>query len=288
MIEVFGNVAGKDPGYTRLVDEVAAFVSERTSEGQGALVLLTRAEQLDFDDRFEMIRLLGRAAHQLTKKEYAGALIEAMRLLSLAYRSAGLLWAARASCIFAIASIFIEAEEDSDLPASVVPTLMLLGWITVELRHLPDAFEAIRLVRGCVARLPLDDASKERAAKRLQEFDLVLGSQILNFTPAELKQAGGLPDVLDRLGLHQSRTSLLYALGYEPCCAKRGQFRLKRRRRTSPSCLRCSRANPRQTICVILSSSTSRDRRSMCRQCWAYESRWVIKVPKPRFSPPRR
>ena len=100
----------------------------------------------------------------------------AMRLLSLAYRSAGLLWAARASCIFAIASIFIEAEEDSDLPASVVPTLMLLGWITVELRHLPDAFEAIRLVRGCVARLPLDDASKERAAKRLQEFDLVLGS----------------------------------------------------------------------------------------------------------------
>ncbi len=224
MIEVFGNVAGSDTSYARLVDEVAAFVSERTSEGQGALVLLKRAEQLDFDDRFEMIRLLGRAAHQLIKKEYAGSLIEAMRLLALAYRSAGLLWAARASCIFAIASIFIEAEEDSDLPASVVPTLMLLGWITVELRHLPDAFEAIRLVRGCVFRLPLDDTSKERAAKRLQEFDLVLASQILNFTPAQLKQAGGLPDVLDRLGLHQSRTSLLYALGYEPLLRKDGSI----------------------------------------------------------------
>lgn len=224
MIEVFGNVAGKDPSYARLVDEVAAFVSERISEGQGALVLLKRAQQLDFDDRFEMIRLLGRAAHQLTKKEYAGSLIEAMRLLSLAYRSAGLLWAARASCIFAIASIFIEAEEDSDLPASIVPTLMLLGWITVELRHLPDAFEAIRLVRGCIARLPFDDASKERAGKRLQEFDLVLGSQILNFTPAELKQADGLPDVLDRLGLHQSRTSLLYALGYEPLLREDGSI----------------------------------------------------------------
>lgn len=145
MIEIFGNVAGKDASYTRLVDEVAAFVSERTGEAQGALVLLKRAEQLDFDDRFEMIRLLGRAAHKLTKKEYAGSLIEAMQLLSLAYRSAGLLWAARASCIFATASIFIEAEEDNDLPASVVPILMLLGWITVELRHLPDAFAAIRL-----------------------------------------------------------------------------------------------------------------------------------------------
>ena len=100
------------------VDQVAAFVSGRTSEGQGALVLLRRAEQLGFlDDHFEMIRLLGKAAHQLTKKEYAASLIEAMRLLSLAYRSAGLLWAARASCIFTIASIFIEGEEDNYLPS---------------------------------------------------------------------------------------------------------------------------------------------------------------------------
>jgi hypothetical protein len=215
MIEVFGNVAANNPGYASLVDQFSAFVAERTSEAQGALVLLKRAQQLDFNDCFEMIRLLGRAGHQLTKKEYTGSLIEAMRLLSLAYRSAGLLWAARASCIFAIASIFIEADEDNDIPASVVPTIMLLGWITVELRHLPDAFEAIQLVRGCVAGLPLTEASKELAEKRLQEFDMVLSSQIMNFTPAELQQSIGLPDVLDGLGLHNSRTSLLYALGYE-------------------------------------------------------------------------
>ncbi|BAU49852.1 hypothetical protein SVA_3304 [Sulfurifustis variabilis] len=224
MIEVFGNVTGDDPGYARLIDDVAQFVSERTSEAQGALVLLKRAEQLDFDDCFEMIRLLGRAAHQLTKKEYASSFIEAMRLLSLAYRSAGLLWAARASCIFALASIFIEAEEDSHLPATVVPTLMLLAWIAIELRHLPDALEAIRLVRGCVAALPLDEASKEHAAKRLQEFDGVLGSQVLNFSLLELKQADRLPDVLDRLGLHLARTSLLYALGYEPLLREDGSI----------------------------------------------------------------
>jgi len=222
MIEVFGNVAAKDPGYARLVDQTASFVSERKSEGEGALVLLKRAQQLDFDDRFEMIRLLGKAAHQLTKKEYTGSLIEATRLLSLAYRSAGLLWAARASCIFAIASIFIEAEEDSDLPASVVPTLMLLGWIAVELRHLPDAFEAIRLVRGWIAGLPLSDASKELAEKRLLEFDMVLASQIMNFTPAELERAGSLPDVLGGLGLQHSRITLLYALGHEPLLRQHG------------------------------------------------------------------
>ena len=224
MIEVFGNVAGNDPGYARLVDDVAGFVSERTGEAQGALVLLKRAQQLDFEDNFEMIRLLGKAARQLTKKEYADSLIEALQLLSLAYRSAGLLWAARASCIFAMASMFIEAEENNDLPAAIVPTVMMLAWIAVELRHLPDALEAVRLVRGCAAGLPLDDASKERVTKRLMEFDLILGSQILNFTSAELHQAGQLPDVLDRLGLHQSRTALLYALGHEPMLREEGSI----------------------------------------------------------------
>ncbi len=224
MIEVFGNVAGKDQGYTRLVDDVAAFVSERTGEAQGGLVLLRRAQQLDFEDNFEMIRLLGKAARQLTKKEYADALTEALQLLTLAYRSAGLLWAARATCIFAMASIFIEAEEDSDLPASVVPTVMMLAWIAVELRHLPDSLEAIRLVRGCAEGLPLDDASKERVAERLTEFDLILGSQVLNFTSAELQQVVQLPDVLDRLGLHQSRNSLLYALGHEAVLREEGSL----------------------------------------------------------------
>lgn len=222
MVEVFGNIAAKDPGYAHLVDQTASFVSERKSEGEGALVLLKRAQQLDFEDHFEMIRLVGKAAHQLTKKEYSASLIEAMWLLSLAYRSAGLLWAARASCIFAIASIFIEAEEDSDLPASVVPTLMLYGWIAVELRHLPDAFEAIRLVRGCIAGLPLNDASKELAEKRLLEFDMVLASQIMNLTPDELGQASSLPDVLGGLGLQHSHTALLYVLGHEPLLRQQG------------------------------------------------------------------
>jgi len=215
MIEAFGNIAGKDPGYAKLVDDVAAFVSERTGEAQGALVLLKRAQKLDFEDNFEMIRLLGKAARQLTKKEYADSLIEALQLLTLAYRSAGLLWAARASCIFAMASMFIEAEEGNDLPASIVPTVMMLAWVAVELRHLPDALEAIRLVRGCAAGLPLDDVSKERVAKRLAEFDLILASQILNFTTEELRRVVKLPDVLGGLGLLQSRNSLLYTLGHE-------------------------------------------------------------------------
>ena len=113
-----------------------------------------------------------------------------------------------------MASMFIEAEEDSDLSASIVPMVMALAWIAVELRHLPDALEAVRLVRGCTAMLPLDDSSKDRIAKRLTELDLILASQILNFTAEELQHVVRLPDVLGGLGLQQSRNSLIYALGH--------------------------------------------------------------------------
>lgn len=220
MIEVFGVIAGNTPSYAELVDDIAAFVSERTGEAQGALVLLKRAQQLNFDNNFEMIRLLGKAVRQLSKKEYAEYLIEALQLLSLAYRSAGLLWAARTNCIFAITSIFIEAEENSDLPVSIVPTIMLFVWIAIDLRHFPDMLEAIRLVRGCSTTLPLDEASKARVEKQLMEFDLICGSQILNFTLADFQQVTRLPDILDQLGLYQSRNSLLYALGHEALLRK--------------------------------------------------------------------
>lgn len=222
LVEVCGNIAVNEPGYGQLVDDTAAFVSERTGEAQGALILLKRAQQLSFENNFEMIRLLGKAARQLTKKEYAESLIEALQLLSMAYRSAGLLWAARATCIFAVASICIEAEEDSDLPTSIVPTVMMLAWVAVELRHIPDALEAIQLARGCASSLPLDDASKEHFAKRLTEFDLILGCQFLTISEEELQQLAKLPDVLAGLGLYQSRNSLLYALGHESVLRNEG------------------------------------------------------------------
>jgi hypothetical protein len=214
-IEVVGPVAGSDPNYDRVVEQVAEFMAERTSEAEGALVRLKRAKQLDFDRKFDMIRLLGRAARQLTKKEYADQLIEATQLLALAYRSAGLLWAARASCVFAMASICIESEEESELRVAIVPTVQLWAWISLELRHLPDFFEAIQLLNGMLKALPLADESKALLKERLNDLDLAFASQILNFTAEELKQMERMPTALGSLSMFGSRMALLYALGYE-------------------------------------------------------------------------
>ena len=153
LIEVVGDAAGNDSAYTALIEEVADFVSERTGEAESALVLLKRAKKLDFDNHFEMIRLLGKAARQLTKKEYAETLTEALQRLGLAYRSAGLHWAARATFIFAAASIAIEAEADSQIDVAIVPTIEFMGWTALVLRHLPDFLEAVQLL-SCKPRIP--------------------------------------------------------------------------------------------------------------------------------------
>ena len=221
-IEVVGPVAGNDPGYDRLVEQVADFMAARTSEGEGALVRLKRAKQLDFDRHFEMIRLLGRAAQQLTKKEYADQLIEATQLLALAYRSAGLLWAARASCIFAMASISIESEGESEIRIEIVPTVQLWAWISLELRHLPDFLEAVQLLNGMLKALPLADESKALLTERLRELDFAFASRILNFTTEELEQMDRMPAVLAGLSMFGSRSALLYALGYEAELRKDG------------------------------------------------------------------
>jgi len=214
MVEIAGDIAGNDPAYNDLVDKTAEFVSNRESEVKGALILLKRAQKLDFDNNFEMIRLLGKAALWLTKKEYINHLIEALQLLMLAYRSAGLLWAARASCSFLAASLVMEGEEDSELPVSFIPTMKTWTWIALELQHIPDFLYALQLLNGALATLPLSDESKAKVSEDIHELEMALGSLFLNLDETTLSSLEVLPDILEALGLFSARSALLYALGH--------------------------------------------------------------------------
>lgn len=225
MIEMAGNIAGDNDGYTKLVEMLAKYVSERTSEGEGGLILLRRAQKLSFNSHFEMIRLLGRAARQLTKKEHTEQLIEALQLLSLAYRRAGLLWAARASCIFAISSLTIVDEEEP--PASIIPTLKIWAWVSLELGYLADYLNAVQTMRILSDKLPLSEESQEKVAKDLQELDACLAGYLINLPDFELSKIGHLPDVLESQLLFTARTAMLYALGYEEELRTDGSIPLK-------------------------------------------------------------
>lgn len=215
MIKVAAPVGGADPAYGALIEKLADFVSKRKGEAEGALILLERAQALDLDEKFEIIRLLGKAAIGLTKKEYNAQLIEAVQLLMVAYRSAGLLWASRSACAFASASIVIEGERDSELPVGFVPTMKIWAWIALELGYVPDFLSAIQLLNGAIAVLPLDDSSKERVHDDLQELDVAFGSALLTLDESGLRALEVLPDLLEGLHLINARSALLYVLGYK-------------------------------------------------------------------------
>lgn len=222
LIEVFGQVAGKDRGYRDLVDQASEFVAGRTGDSQGALVLLRRADQLDFDENMEMIRLLGKSTRLLSKKEHSEDLVHAQTLLAVAYRSAGLLWAARASCTSATVTLFIEADEGGELPPIIFPTLMTAAWQAVELKHFPETLEIIQMARGCLNSLPLNDESEQRATEQLKDFDMVLACQLANLSDDDTQSLVMIPDILARLGLLHSRATLLYILGYEDLLREEG------------------------------------------------------------------
>jgi hypothetical protein len=217
LVDAVGGSAGDDPAYDQLVDQIADLVSERKSEGEGARIRLRRAKQLGFDRNLDMIRILGRVGRELVKREYSGDFIDTMQHLSLAYQSGGLFWAGRASLLVAAAHIAIESERDGDFDIALLPTLELLSWQCLRLRHLPDMLLTQQT-------LPLYDASKERLSKRLIEFDMALGSMLLNCTASELAQLADLPDVLEGLDMLTARTALLYALGYEAELRADGTF----------------------------------------------------------------
>lgn len=213
-VDVVGQVAGNDPAYNALVEKCAAAVGQRKSESEAALMYLRRAEKLGFEDNFDMIRWLGRAVVGLSKQEYAAELIEAAYRLAVAYRSAGLLWAARASCGLAMATAITEADRNGEVPIEIVATTKLWTWLSLELWHLPDALHGIQLLNGLLSGLPLAEESKEHVQQDLLELDLALGSLLLGVDASDLLELAAVPDLLGGLGLHTSRAALLYSMGH--------------------------------------------------------------------------
>jgi hypothetical protein len=224
LIEAVAEPAGRDPTYRAIAERLADFVAKRTSDVEGALVLLRQALRLGIEERFERIRLLGRASTRLAKREHIEQLIEAQQYLAIAYRGADLLWAARSSCLFAAAGLAAEGEEQGQIPVGFVATTKMWAWIALQLRLVPELLIAIQLLQMSLATLPLDDASKKRVADGIEELDVAFACIVLNMNQAELTAMSRSPDALEGVGMGMARLALLYALGYEDLLVEDGSL----------------------------------------------------------------
>lgn len=224
MIEVVEPIAGDDPAYGVLVEKVSDFVAAREGDVSGAMVLLRRAEKLELAHHFEMIRLLSKAATRLTKKEHVGPLSDAMGLLAVAYRSAGLFWAARASCVFSAATMIIEAEEGSRLPLRFGMMMRLWAKLSLDLHHWPDFLFSMRMVYASTTSLGYTEEQKARFLDDVMEHQLAAGSQLINLPDDRLAAFARMPDMFDALQLIWPHSALLYRLGYEDVLREDGSI----------------------------------------------------------------
>lgn len=224
LIEAMGQTAGRDPAYMAIAGRLAEFIAKRTSDSQSALVILRHAINLGSDARFEQIRLLGRAAMRLGKREHAEAMVEAQQHLAIAYRGADLLWAARSSCLFAVAGLAAQSEEEGSIPAGFVPTVKMWAWIALQLRLIPEFIMAVQLLGMSIATAQLDEPSRVRMADAPEELDAAFACTIMNMSEAELQLLSRLPDALKGAGLGMARMALLYALGHEEVLREDGSF----------------------------------------------------------------
>ena len=222
LIWAAGQVAGSDPEYSALVEDLSALISDRRGDAAGARVLVQRARQLDFDQRYEIIRLLGKALQGLGREEYKYELIDALKLLSLAYRSAGLLWAARSSCFMALSITVSQETEEIEIRTELFPSLKFLVWVSLELCHLPDMLTALHLLIQINGSAALSEEDRESLPDEWHQFDGVLACRIVNCTNEELSILEAAPDLLEASHLFFSRMALLYSLGYEEQLVKEG------------------------------------------------------------------
>ncbi|NVK17764.1 MAG: hypothetical protein HWE30_03625 [Methylocystaceae bacterium] len=228
MISQLAEVIGDDPAFEQLFETVAEIAGERESDGKSGMLLLSRAKKkLDLEQPLQALGYLGRAALKLMKHEYRDHQVEAQYLISVGYRSAGLMWSARSACLNALMHIFADAGESNEFRPQVMPAIKLWAWISLELGHIPDTLAALEMFRIFSNTLPLDDESKEYAESEYFILDGCLGCLLSNSNEEELPKLSELPDILGAIDLIASQGALLYRMGYEDFLRTEGFFPAK-------------------------------------------------------------
>ncbi len=225
IIEIFGSIVDDDDQYDALCEKMADFIAKRRSEGEAGLILLKRGQQkLDAEKRYDAIKFLGKAVALLIKQEYRSELFDALFLIAIAYREAGLLWSARSTCLAACLNAFSVFEEHDEFIPQTIISVKLLAWISLELGHIPDFLNAFYMLQTLKQNMGLDEESKERLEEELQSLDMALGCYFLNSKQENLRELKTLPDILNHVGLISSRTALLYRFGHETLLREEGSI----------------------------------------------------------------
>lgn len=214
VIKGLAQVAGNNAEYNALIEKTAEFVKDRVGEAEAARMLIERAKQLEPSKTLECIRLIGKAIPYLTKGGLNDDLVEPLALLALAYRQAEVYWAARSSCLMAIATITAQFNEDGVVSPLTVWAIEVWAWTSLQLRHFPDLLCALRLLDAVFAERLLSEKALASITKKREAIETALAACFVHLPDDDIARLDNLADCLERGGLFVARMALLYSLGH--------------------------------------------------------------------------
>ncbi|EGR2290122.1 hypothetical protein C4G53_RS03285 [Vibrio parahaemolyticus] len=198
--------------YENLMDYLTEQSVTRSGEVQTSLLALKRGlKRLDSGKPYEAIKLIGKSLSGLNKKETINDFVIANFALSCAYSDVGLLWASRASLLFAASLLTDRYWKKDDITPMAVKSYWRLAWAELKLGRIAHSlkwFELALMTEQCLAEECINP-------DEITTFDGCLCHLLLNCSLKDLVEFEYLPDVLDKFSLYGSYGALLYILGYE-------------------------------------------------------------------------
>jgi hypothetical protein len=211
-----GDFLPNDSEFDKLYETALSLTRERENRAVSGRMLLKRGiQKLNGGKPYEAISLLGRAQQDLALHECRDEMITALGICASSYEKAGLLWAARATVLFAANQAFKDFWEHGEVTRLALRSLEELIWLEIQLGRIPCALAWIETFLGMSSAVQHDEARKRRITDEWRSLDGVLGLLFLKTDLFDLKDLGFLPEVLEQLQLDLSWLALLYALGYE-------------------------------------------------------------------------
>ncbi len=213
IISEMGEYVVDDKAYDQLFDVISKIQNERSGEVKEGQLRLKRGYQLlNAGKRYEAIDSLAKAQKFLAKEEHHGSFIAAVHGTGLAYKSAGLLWAARANLVVAAHRLLHHFLKDGETPPLyLVGILQDLISVDLSLGRIMCVFNWVDLFNIVTSEQGLDEDLMRAALLT----DACLGILILRTKFEDLSLLTKAPAILDSIGLPASRAILLFSLGYE-------------------------------------------------------------------------
>lgn len=210
-----GAVYGSRAAYESAFEVAFQAQTKRGGEIVGARFLVERGIQLIDDGKpYEAIRVIGRSLAHLFKDESRSEAIRALYCISVAFERAGLLWASRGAILNAASLTSYDFYQSGTISELAEACFSRGRALELRLGRVPLVLSWHELFLSA-RRTPAPPEGRPESIKDDVNFDAILGLLLLRAPLAELPVVGGLPDVLDRLGLYLSSAALLYALGHD-------------------------------------------------------------------------